>query len=269
MRRNIIWFILLFAQIVFVVYLGQGVVIGAKLSRACDDFRALEMNESYLDGLTAQYGYGSREFFNVLTRDMMENSFHSPKHYTDRFSILAFNEDCMLNMYGRKESIMQDYMTLLGDLKYFPVMEDSAKSAVATFDNSWQSGRTYGGERKHEGTDIIASNNKRGYFNIVSMSDGVVENIGWLELGGYRIGIRTPGGAYIYYAHMCEYAPGLIKGSKVKAGQVLGTMGDTGYSKVEGTTGNFDVHLHLGIYMTKDGKEFSVNPYYILKYLEP
>ena len=46
-------------------------------------------------------------------------------------------------------------------------------------------------------------------------------------------------------------------------------MGDTGYSKVEGTVGNFDVHLHLGIYLqTEHFEELSVNPYWILRYIE-
>lgn len=46
-------------------------------------------------------------------------------------------------------------------------------------------------------------------------------------------------------------------------------MGDTGYGKTEGTTGNFDVHLHLGIYIKTDHmEEMSVNPYWILRYLE-
>ena len=46
-------------------------------------------------------------------------------------------------------------------------------------------------------------------------------------------------------------------------------MGDTGYGKTEGTIGNFDVHLHLGIYIRTDHlEEMSVNPYWILRYLE-
>ena len=46
-------------------------------------------------------------------------------------------------------------------------------------------------------------------------------------------------------------------------------MGDTGYGKVEGTSGNFAVHLHFGIYIaTKNYSELSVNPYTVLKYLE-
>lgn len=41
-----------------------------------------------------------------------------------------------------------------------------------------------------------------------------------------------------------------------------------GDRKHEGTTGKFPVHLHLGIYIYKDGKEISVNPYAALKYVE-
>ena len=115
----------------------------------------------------------------------------------------------------------------------------------------------------------MASNNERGYFPIISITNGVVENMGWLEQGGYRIGIRTEKGAYFYYAHLYSYIDGLKEGDKVVPGQIIGFMGDTGYSKVEGTTGNFAVHLHLGIYIeTMNSGELSINPYSILRYLD-
>lgn len=124
-------------------------------------------------------------------------------------------------------------------------------------------------KRRHEGCDIMGSQMPRGYYPVVSMTDGIVEKIGWLEMGGWRIGIRAPGGAYLYYAHLYGYARGFREGDKIKAGDLLGYMGDTGYSKIEGTTGNFDVHLHLGIYIRTDhNEEMSINPYWILRYLE-
>ena len=56
------------------------------------------------------------------------------------------------------------------------------------------------------------------------------------------------------------------EGDLVRAGELLGFMGDTGYSAVEGTVGNFPVHLHLGIYLKTDHyDEMSVNPYWILE----
>ena len=154
------------------------------------------------------------------------------------------------------------------EFKYFPVAY-SKESNFVEYVNSWGYERSYGGDRVHEGTDIMGLVNKRGHYPIVSATDGVVEEIGWLELGGYRIGIRTKSGLYIYYAHLYSYAPDIDKGDNVCAGELLGYMGDSGYSKVEGTVGNFDVHLHLGIYVpTEEYGELSVNPYFFLKSIE-
>ena len=94
-----------------------------------------------------------------------------------------------------------------------------------------------------------------------------MENIGWLPKGGYRVGIRSDNGGYFYYAHLSCYS-NIKKGAVVKAGTLLGYMGNTGYGSI-GTEGKFDVHLHFGIYIKTDNyEELSVNPYYILKYLE-
>lgn len=154
-------------------------------------------------------------------------------------------------------------------ISYFPVGAiDNLPDANVSFTNSWAYERTYGGERSHEGTDIMASVNQRGIYPIYSATDGVIENIGWLRLGGYRIGIRSDSGAYFYYAHMAEYAQDFETGEEIEAGTLLGYMGDTGYSDTEGTTGKFDVHLHFGIYLNdENGDEFAVNSYPELLYL--
>ncbi len=154
------------------------------------------------------------------------------------------------------------------DLLYFPVAESSGNSRLTvSFEDSWMFERSYGGERGHEGTDIMPSVNEPGIFPIVSMTDGTVENKGWLELGGYRLGIRSPHGAYFYYAHLDSYAD-IEEGDTVSAGDVLGFMGDTGYGTEEGTSGKFPVHLHVGIYLYENGQEISVNPYPALTYLQ-
>lgn len=153
------------------------------------------------------------------------------------------------------------------EVKYFPVPESESKeSLTVSFVDTWQAERNYQGKRGHEGTDIMASENVRGLYPVVSMTDGTVTNIGWLEKGGYRIGVTSDSGIYYYYAHLESYA-GIKKGDPVKAGELLGYMGDSGYGE-EGTTGKFAVHLHLGIYTCHAGKEISVNPYYVLLFLE-
>lgn len=159
--------------------------------------------------------------------------------------------------------------SIWSDIVYFPVPDtiwDEEKKV--TFGDTWMQSRTYGGDRGHEGCDIMADINERGNYPVISVCDGTIEQMGWLELGGYRIGIRSPHGAYFYYAHLSDYAEGLSIGDEVHAGELIAFMGDTGYSKTEGTAGNFDVHLHFGIYLNDENKrEFSVNSYSILQYL--
>ena len=154
------------------------------------------------------------------------------------------------------------------DLKYFPVAESSDNSRLSvSFEDSWMFDRSYGGERGHEGTDIMSSVNEPGRFPVVSMTDGIVESKGWLELGGYRLGIRAPHGAYFYYAHLDSYAD-IEEGDTINAGDLLGFMGDTGYGTEEGTRGKFPVHLHVGIYLYQNEQEISVNPYPALSYVQ-
>ena len=162
------------------------------------------------------------------------------------------------------------YENIWKDLVYFPVPESiENEEAVVSYENSWMFERTYGGSYGHEGTDLMAGIQKAGYYPVVSISDGVVEKIGWLEKGGWRIGIRSLHDVYFYYAHLDSYAEEFKEGDVIKAGQILGYMGDTGYGVEEGTRGKFDVHLHLGIYIrTEEIRELAVNPYWFLKYLE-
>jgi Membrane proteins related to metalloendopeptidases len=170
---------------------------------------------------------------------------------------------------GKLQDILKIELAVWEDLKYFPVPLCETDDTLATsFENSWKFARNFGGERQHEGTDIMALVNERGRYPIISMTDGTVEKIGWLRLGGYRIGIRSPSGGYYYYAHPYDYAKDFQEGDEVKAGELLGFMGDSGYGE-EGTIGQFAVHLHVGIYVDdENGEEMSLNPYWALKWLE-
>ena len=156
---------------------------------------------------------------------------------------------------------------LVREMECFPVRKDITGKIYWGYDNGYGEGRSYGGARRHEGIDIMSSSQERGQLLVQSVSNGVVEQLGWLELGGYRVGIRSPSGLYFYYAHLDSYADGLKKGDTVQAGQLLGYMGDSGYGE-EGTRGKFAVHLHFGIYYTEQGKEKSLNPFYLLQYKE-
>lgn len=188
----------------------------------------------------------------------------------DTDELLAKSEKIVVDDTAEYESLYQYIASIFYDMTYFPVGNVSnLPTASYSYVDSWQFERTYGGDRVHEGCDIMATYNKRGIYPVYSATEGVVENIGWLKLGGWRIGIRSESGAYYYYAHLSEYAKDFAVGETVEAGTLLGFMGDSGYSEVVGTTGMFDVHLHFGIYFNDAfGNEYAINPYPALYFCE-
>lgn len=189
---------------------------------------------------------------------------------TDTTELFNKAEKILVNNTEEYESLYQYLSGIFYDMTCFPVGHVSNRAdASYSYVNSWQFGRTYGGNRVHEGCDIMATLNKRGIYPIYSATDGIVENVGWLKLGGWRIGIRSESGAYYYYAHLSEYAKEFTIGENVEAGTLLGFMGDTGYGEVPGTYGKFDVHLHFGIYFDDIfGNEYAINPYPVLYFCE-
>lgn len=223
-----------------------------------DDFRSMKLGEVIAEMDSIDY--------ELLTSLMVEHQYD----LTDVKEVTCHTDLLMAVKPAEFKKLKQAYEAVLKDLRFFPVPASTdLRTPQVAFCDGWLDKRTYGGERGHEGCDIMGTEKPRGYYPVVSMSDGVVEKVGWLEKGGWRLGIRAPGGAYLYYAHLYGYSRKWQEGDTVNAGELLGFMGDTGYSTVEGTTGNFDVHLHVGIYLKTDhNEEMSVNPYWVLKYLE-
>lgn len=165
---------------------------------------------------------------------------------------------------------MEQVDAVFSELKCFPVVKEQTDGGYpVSYENSWGALRSYGGKRAHEGCDLMAKVSERGRYYVCSMTDGTVRNIGWLEKGGWRIGIESESGIYYYYAHLDSYEKAFEPGEKIVAGQLLGRMGDSGYGKRPGTKGKFDVHLHVGIYVNdSEGRERAINPYWFLKRLE-
>lgn len=162
------------------------------------------------------------------------------------------------------ENKMVEYTNqILSDMKCFPI--------PITYRDEISYEDTYGAEREnggHEGCDLMDRENTAGRLPVVSATDGIVTNIGWLYLGGYRIGITSEYGIYYYYAHLDSYAAGITTGKKVAAGELLGFMGNTGEGE-EGTMGNFPVHLHFAIYIrNQNGDEETVNSYPYLRKID-
>ena len=216
-----------------------------------DAFRKQILKPEVYEKICRQSEKGA-DFSEVLTVTMLRGNF-SPKE-------VSLDKNPFVKYKPREfQCLKEAYRAVWADVICFPIPDRNI-----SFENTFGDPREYGGERRHEGTDLFGKTGKAGYYPIISMTDGVVECIGWLPLGGYRIGIRAPGGGYFYYAHLSGYERDFQEGESVEAGEILGYMGDTGYGPV-GTRGKFPVHLHLGIYIkTPHHEELSVNPYYVL-----
>ena len=164
-------------------------------------------------------------------------------------------------------ALTRAYRAVFEGIRRFPVSSQGAGGRFS-YEDTFGEDRNYGGQRMHEGCDVFGENTGSGVYPVVSVCDGYVEKVGWLTLGGYRIGIRSSDGGYFYFAHLDSYEQDFQVGDTVRAGEILGLMGDTGYGE-EGSRGKFPVHLHFGCYIrTAHFEELSVNSYPILRILE-
>ena len=124
--------------------------------------------------------------------------------------------------------------------------------------DSWNDPRG-GGTRGHHGTDIMAP----GGTPVLAAAAGRVEKLFQSNLGGTTAYVRSPDRRWIYYyAHLAGYAPGLVEGQAVRAGQRIGFVGDTG----DAGAGNY--HLHFGMQRMQPAERWyqgqDVNPYPML-----
>ena len=134
-------------------------------------------------------------------------------------------------------------------LKVFsPIAKGYGYAHYDDFGNS----RSYGYKRRHLGHDLMGSVGTP----VIAVEGGVVEALGWNQYGGWRIGIRSlDSKRYYYYAHLRKdhpYAKDLSEGDIVSAGDVIGYLGMTGYSRNENVNNIDKPHLHMGIQLIFD-----------------
>lgn len=137
-----------------------------------------------------------------------------------------------------------------GDVTGFhPIAKGFWYSCSDDFGNS----RSYGFKRRHLGHDLFGGVGTP----IIAVEGGTITELGWNRFGGWRVGIRSDDTKrYYYYAHLRKdkpFGPGLEKGGRVEAGQVIGYLGRTGYSKKENVNmANAKPHLHFGLQIIFD-----------------
>ena len=134
--------------------------------------------------------------------------------------------------------------------------------------------RSYGYSRPHLGHDMMCATGTP----VIAVESGTVEIMGWNQYGGWRIGIRSfDKQRYYYYAHLRQNKPfhlNLKEGDTVKAGDVIGYVGRTGYSSKENVSNIKESHLHIGLELIFDesqkesNNEIWIDLYAITKLLE-
>lgn len=134
-----------------------------------------------------------------------------------------------------------------------PVAGVEPGDLVDTFTQARSEGRT------HDAIDILAP---RG-TPVVAATDGEIVRLFTSDRGGLTVYQLSPDRRTVfYYAHLDRYAEGLEAGQRVRRGQTIGTVGDSG-NAVPGNT-----HLHFAIWTIDDPAAFwdgePVNPYDLL-----
>jgi murein DD-endopeptidase MepM/ murein hydrolase activator NlpD len=90
----------------------------------------------------------------------------------------------------------------------------------------------------HHGDDIFAPLGAP----LLACASGTVFSVGWNTIGGNRLWIRDAQGNEFYYAHLSAFSPLAVNGAQVKAGDVVGFVGNTG--DAAGTP----YHLHFEVH---------------------
>jgi murein DD-endopeptidase MepM/ murein hydrolase activator NlpD len=101
----------------------------------------------------------------------------------------------------------------------------------------------------HHGDDIFAALGAP----ILACADGMVFSVGWNDLGGNRLWLRDNQGNEFYYAHLSAFTPLAKNGRLVKAGEVLGFVGNTGDAQGTPPHLHFEVHPISLLFMGYDG----------------
>lgn len=116
-------------------------------------------------------------------------------------------------------------------------------------------GDTYGALRTdvpghwHHGDDIFAPLGTP----VVAVANGRVNRVGWESLGGWRLWVRDRLGNEFYYAHLSGYAPAILHSVHVRAGEVVGFIGNTGDAITTSPHLHFEIHPRPLLHLQYDG----------------
>ena len=104
-------------------------------------------------------------------------------------------------------------------------------------------------ETYHHGDDLFGQLGQP----IIAVADGTLFNVGFEKIGGYRLWLLDKKGNQFYYAHLSAYSTRAVNGAHVRAGQVIGFMGNTGDAEGTPVHLHFEIHPVSLLYLGQDG----------------
>jgi murein DD-endopeptidase MepM/ murein hydrolase activator NlpD len=94
----------------------------------------------------------------------------------------------------------------------------------------------------HQGNDLFAAFGTP----VVAVHDGTLNRVGTLPISGNRLWLKTARGDSFFYAHLSAFSPAAVNGRFVKAGTVLGYVGNTGDAEPTPPHLHFEIHPNDG-----------------------
>jgi murein DD-endopeptidase MepM/ murein hydrolase activator NlpD len=116
-------------------------------------------------------------------------------------------------------------------------------------DFSDQYGTAQNGNAYQHGVDLFGQLGQP----LVAVADGTIFSVGWNHNAGNRLWLRDHQGNQFYYAHLSAFSTLTSNGAHVRAGQVIGFMGNTGQTRGEPTHLHFEVHPVSMLFLGSDG----------------
>lgn len=182
-----------------------------------------------------------------LTKDLKNYSYYFESYDAILHDFIGNYEIQNPNLYTEKNTTdinnyQKTYSKKYGIKNFLPIAKNYNFNHYKDFGSS----RSYGYKRVHLGNDLIGNIGTP----IIAVESGFVECLGWNQYGGWRIGIRSfDKKRYYYYAHLRKDHPytNLKEGQLIKAGDVIGYLGMTGYSSKENINNINIPHLHFGL----------------------
>ena len=220
---------------------------------AVQNFRIPSKNLFLLKRLAGDYDI---DFAELLSIYAIDNNFFKDSKSSVKISDIeykyAVNYKSILKKYDRKSIVpyYNMFKSIFAELEYFPItLIDS---------NNYMLSEAL--EQEIEGIEITNKSLSHSNISVVSMTDGIIKDIGFDKNDGMYVSIVTQNNNVYYYANLDNLNKALSKNRKISSGQYIGQMGK---NQINRNKENLIIRISPAF-----KKIPFINPYPFLKYIE-